>query len=73
VIRLGVVASFDDGRGLGTVRDDESDEELGFHCTEIADGTRTIAVGTRVAFVVAAARLGLREARDVRGLPAGAG
>jgi cold shock CspA family protein len=68
MVRLGVVAAFDEARGLGIVRDGEGGEELGFHCTEIADGTRTIEVGTPVAFVAVAARLGRREARGVRPL-----
>jgi cold shock CspA family protein len=72
MIRLGEVTAFDDARGLGTVRDDEGREELAFHCTEIAGGTRTIAIGTRVAFEVVPARLGRREARSLQPL-AGAG
>ena len=40
-----------------------------FHCTAITDGTRQIAVGTVVAFVVSAGRLGRLEARSVRPLP----
>lgn len=71
-VRLGVVTSFDDARGLGTVRDDAGGGDLPFHCTEIADGTRTIAAGERVAYVVAAARLGRSEARSLQRLePAG--
>jgi cold shock CspA family protein len=58
----GTVASFDDPRGLGTVRVDDGDGELPFHCTAIADGTRTIAVGARVRFRVVAGRLGRWEA-----------
>lgn len=75
-VRLGTVADFDDRRGLGTVRDDESGELLGFHCTEIAGGTRTIAPGTAVAYRRAAAHGGRFEARDLvphGGTPRGAG
>ena len=36
-----------------------------FHCTAIADGTRTIAVGTAVRFEVVAGRLGRWEAADL--------
>ena len=41
----GVVADFDDERGSGTVTADDG-TSYPFHCTAIADGTRTIAVGT---------------------------
>ncbi|HEX8802928.1 MAG TPA: cold shock domain-containing protein [Acidimicrobiales bacterium] len=60
----GVVQSFDDARGLGVVRADDG-AELPFHCTAIADGTRTIAVGRRVAFTVVAGHLGRWEAADI--------
>lgn len=46
---VGTVVAFDPAVGLGTVRGDDG-VELGFHCIEIADGTRQIAVGTRVGF-----------------------
>lgn len=59
--RTGTVTTFDDFRGLGTVADD-SGTELPFHCTAIADGSRTIAVGTAVRFDVVAGRLGRWEA-----------
>jgi CspA family cold shock protein len=45
-----MVRSFDEHIGLGTIVDDDGAEYL-FHCVEIADGTRTIDVGTRVVFV----------------------
>lgn len=60
----GVVAEFDEPRGLGTIRADDG-AELPFHCTAIADGTRTVPVGRRVAFAVAAGRLGRWEAADI--------
>lgn len=63
--RLGVVVDFDDERGLGSVRDDEGNA-FGFHCTAIADGTRAIAVGTRVIFEVAPGHLGRLEGRGLR-------
>ncbi len=50
-IMTGEVESFDDPAGLGVLRSDEG-RELPFHCTAIADGSRSIAEGTRVAFVV---------------------
>lgn len=45
----GVVAEFDVEVGLGTIVDAEDVGWL-FHCTAIADGTRTIEVGTEVVF-----------------------
>jgi len=45
----GVVEEFDAEVGLGTIVDDEG-RRWPFHCTVIADGTRTIEVGTRVRF-----------------------
>ncbi len=60
----GVVEAFDDDRGLGTIRAGDG-AELPFHCTAIADGTRTIPVGAAVTFVVAAGRLGRWEADAV--------
>jgi cold shock CspA family protein len=60
----GAVVDFDDPRGLGTIRDDDGDE-LPFHCTAIADGTRTIDVGRRVRFDVVPGRLGRWEAAAI--------
>jgi cold shock CspA family protein len=60
----GVVEAFDDDRGLGTIRAEDG-AELPFHCTAIADGTRTIPVGAPVTFVVTAGRLGRWEADAV--------
>jgi cold shock CspA family protein len=57
----GGVATFDEDRGLGTVVTDDG-RFLPFHCTAIADGSRTIVVGTRVAFSVVAGHLGRWEA-----------
>jgi cold shock protein len=62
--RTGVVADFDEPRGLGTIRGDDR-VELPFHCTAIADGTRTIPVGQRVAFVVVAGLVGRWEAASI--------
>ncbi len=63
----GTVASFDADRGLGTLRSDD-DAILGFHCVDIADGTRTIAVGARVRAQRVVGRLGHDEARHVETL-----
>ena len=41
----GTVIAFDDGAGLGTVATADG-ARYRFHCVEIADGSRTIAVGT---------------------------
>lgn len=57
----GVVSSFDDPRGIGVVRTVDG-VEYPFHCTAIADGTRTVAEGTPVTWQVAAGRLGRWEA-----------
>ncbi len=46
----GVVASFDPEVGLGVIVDDD-EVRWDFHCTAIADGSRRIAVGTRVHFL----------------------
>ena len=47
----GTVVDFDEHVGLGHVDADDGTRYL-FHCVEIADGTRTIDVGTRVQFDV---------------------
>jgi cold shock CspA family protein len=62
--RLGRVASFDATRGLGTVTNDEGAVHS-FHATAIADGSRRIAVGTRVSYLLAPGHGGRREARAV--------
>ena len=61
----GVVASFDDPRGLGVVRAEDG-TEYPFHCTAIADGTRTIEVGAAVDFEVVPGRMGRWEATNLR-------
>jgi len=59
---VGTVASFDDAVGVGSVRDASSGCEHFFHCTAIADGTRTIPAGTPVQFEVVAGGRGQWEA-----------
>ena len=59
--RLGSVASFDEARGIGTVLDDDG-ATFAFHCTQIAGGTRTIRVGTRVRYALTPGALGEWEA-----------
>jgi CspA family cold shock protein len=61
----GTVATFDDDVGLGNVRGDDG-RTYGFHCTQIADGTRSIAPGTVVRFDVIAGHLGRWEAAALR-------
>jgi cold shock CspA family protein len=62
----GSVTSFDDPRGIGTVVDDADGQEHFFHCTAIADGTRTIEVGAAVDFEVVPGRMGRWEATNLR-------
>jgi CspA family cold shock protein len=47
----GVVAEFDAHVGLGVVASSNGDS-FPFHCTQIANGSRTIDVGASVTFVV---------------------
>lgn len=47
----GTVTAFDEAAGLGTVTADDG-TDYAFQCTQIADGTRTIDVGTPVTFAV---------------------
>ena len=60
----GVVIEFDEHVGLGSVQADGG-ATYPFHCTAIADGTRTIDVGAAVRFDVVAGRLGQWEAARV--------
>ncbi|HEY1633968.1 MAG TPA: hypothetical protein VGF64_04365 [Acidimicrobiales bacterium] len=64
----GRVATFDEERGLGSVVTDDG-RFFPFHCTAIADGSRTIAVGTRVALSVVAGHLGRWEATGLASCP----
>lgn len=59
-----MVTAFDPERGLGTVAADGGGD-LPFHCTAVADGSRTIEVGTRVVFRSAPGHLGRIEAREL--------
>ena len=61
----GRVTAFDDAVGLGEVTDTDGAVH-GFHCTRIADGTRTIAVDTAVTFLLEAGHGGRWEASDLR-------
>ncbi len=57
------MVAFDDLAGLGVVERDDG-TRYPFHCIEIADGTRTIAVGTPVAFGLLC-KLGRYEAAHI--------
>jgi cold shock CspA family protein len=71
---VGTVVGFDEVVGLGDIEAGEAGPGGGgegtrrfpFHCTQIADGSRTVAVGTRVSFGVLAGRAGRWEAADIR-------
>ncbi|QGG95196.1 cold-shock protein [Actinomarinicola tropica] len=65
--RAGTVVAFDDDKGYGEVGGD--DDRWFFHCTAIADGSRTIEVGAPVSFRVVPGRLGRWEAADLRPRP----
>jgi cold shock CspA family protein len=59
----GTVTAFDDEAGVGIVTAEDGTEHP-FHCTQIADGTRRIAVGAAVTFALIA-KLGRWEAAAV--------
>ena len=61
----GAVAEFDEAKGYGTVRTEDG-RGIFFHCTQIADGTRTIPVGVNVEFEVMPGHQGRWEAADIR-------
>ena len=63
--RTGSVTRFDEHRGLGEIDGDDG-VTYPFHCTGIADGTRTIDEGAEVRFDVIAGRLGRWEAWTVQ-------
>lgn len=57
----GRVVAFDEHVGLGEVAGEDG-RRYPFHCTQIADGTRTISVDRAVTFEVAPGHLGRWEA-----------
>ena len=69
--RKGKVETFDNEIGLGEGRGVDG-VLYPFHCTEIADGTRDIAVGAEVAFLVAPGHRGTWEARGLVATASGA-
>lgn len=62
----GRVAMFDAARGFGDVLRADNQHTYFFHCTQIADGSRAIGVGTEVTFRLAAGRMGRWEAMAVQ-------
>jgi cold shock CspA family protein len=63
-VRRGVVVAFDEQSGLGVVAASDGVQHP-FHCIEIADGSRTIEIGTGVSFDLLA-KFGRWEAADIR-------
>jgi len=61
----GTVVEFDEERGTGELETAEG-RRLFFHCTAIADGSRTVEPGRQVTFVVVPGHLGRWEAAEVR-------
>ncbi len=64
----GTVTAFDERAGLGVITDDGG-TEYAFHCTAIADGSRTIAAGTTVEFEVRPNRHGRWDAGAIAPRP----
>ena len=64
---VGTVVEFDESVGLGLVADDGG-HKWPFHCVSIADGTRAIDVGARVAFRIRFCTL-RREAVEIGPAP----
>ena len=64
-LKQGVVESFDSHRGLGVI--DAAGLKYLFHCAEITDGTREIALNIRVSFIPVR-RFGNLEASAVTAL-----
>jgi cold shock CspA family protein len=60
----GAVTEFSEHRGLGEITADDA-TIYPFHCTRIADGSRNIAVGTRVEFEIVPGGLGRWEAAAI--------
>ncbi|MFT5204634.1 MAG: cold shock CspA family protein [Candidatus Aldehydirespiratoraceae bacterium] len=72
--RQGRVHTYDDAAGYGTILEDAAENvaaenvagEWFFHCTAIADGSRTIATEQPVSFALIPGHLGRYEATDIR-------
>lgn len=63
-MQSGVVSAFGEREGLGEITD-EAGRVWPFHCVEILDGSRTIAIGAAVTFEPLF-KLGRFEARRIR-------
>jgi len=61
------VVEWDEEVGVGAIAGDDGSSYV-FHCTQIADGTRTIENGASVRFDVVAGHLGRWEATGVEKL-----
>jgi len=64
VVTTGIVTAYDEAAGLGTITADDG-AAVPFQCTQIADGSRTIAVGTAVTFERRPWHLGRYEATAI--------
>ena len=66
----GRVVEFDERRGLGTIECSTGESTTGrryaFHCTAIADGSRTIPALARVEFTLVPGPVGCFEAGAIR-------
>lgn len=60
----GTVVEFDARRGLGAVERADGARFM-FHCTQIADGTRTVPVGAAVTYRIVPGALGRWEAGEI--------
>ncbi len=67
-VRTGVVERFDAAEGLGVVRLDDG-RRIGFHATQLRDGTRRIDVGAPVEATILPGHRGELEALDVKRIP----
>jgi cold shock CspA family protein len=62
----GVIATFDEAGGFGTLTHRVGGTERWFHCTAIADGSRSIQVGAPVTFTLVPGATRQWEAGDLR-------
>lgn len=62
-ISQGKVTSFDEHVGLGVI--ECNNEQIPFHCINIADGSRSIEIGTQVTFEKYDHPRGREEARNI--------
>ncbi len=61
----GRVVQFDERRGLGVIEGADG-ARFRFHCTQIADGSRTIGLNVSVEFDVVPGQLGQWEAATIK-------